>query len=314
MRCVWLIAVLMVPLSLFSQQQLHVSKQQKFPKSVPAGNYSGITPLGNGRYAVVCDKSADGFYVFHIDIDTVALRIRSVAVEGYYESGRPCRDQESVAFVPASNTVFIGGEKDNRVLEYTMAGELTGRQLPLPENIRQASQNYGLESLAYSECSHRFFTVTERPLPGDSLLRILTFDDQLCPGRAYSYRLDSFKSKHGGSTVHGVSALCAVDCNRLLVLERMVHIPRHKLSASADCRIYELRLADDEPEPVKHRLWRVKTRMNLVRQNLANYEGLCVAHQLADGRYVLLLLADSQGQYRGLLRDWFRLVTVRFDT
>ena len=59
-----------VPLSV-SAQLLRANKQQKFPKDIPAGNYSGITPIGNDRYAVVSDKTTDGFYIFHIDIDTI---------------------------------------------------------------------------------------------------------------------------------------------------------------------------------------------------------------------------------------------------
>jgi hypothetical protein len=31
---------------------------------------------------------------------------------------------------------------------------------------------------------------------------------------------------------------------------------------------------------------------------------------LADGRQVLLLVADSQNQYKGLLRDWFRTIVL----
>ena len=38
-------------------QEVRVNKQHKFPKTVPAGNYSGITWLGGDRYAVANDKS-----------------------------------------------------------------------------------------------------------------------------------------------------------------------------------------------------------------------------------------------------------------
>ena len=47
-----------VPLSV-SAQLLRANKQQKFPKDIPVGNYSGITPIGNDRYAVVSDKTTD---------------------------------------------------------------------------------------------------------------------------------------------------------------------------------------------------------------------------------------------------------------
>ena len=65
-----MIVAAMWPLLSFSQQTMEVlieHKQQKFPDAIPAGNYSGITWLGDDRYAVVSDKSADdGFFVFRI--------------------------------------------------------------------------------------------------------------------------------------------------------------------------------------------------------------------------------------------------------
>ena len=84
-----------------------VGRGQSYSKSVPSGNYSGITWLGDDRYAVVSDKSADGFFVFHIDIDTVSGRIRSVENEGFHPSGHPSRDQEGIAWNPYSRTLFI---------------------------------------------------------------------------------------------------------------------------------------------------------------------------------------------------------------
>ena len=46
---------------------LTAQKPQRFHKALPPGNYSGITPLGNGRYAVVSDKSEeDGFFIIAV--------------------------------------------------------------------------------------------------------------------------------------------------------------------------------------------------------------------------------------------------------
>lgn len=301
--------LLVVPLSVFSQTA-KLMRQQKFPKTVPAGNYSGITPLGDDRYAVVCDKSADGFYVLHIDIDTVKMRIRSIENEGYRESGRESRDQEGIASFPHARTLFISGEADNQVLEYTPDGSRTGRRLLMPEAFVRANHNYGLESLTYSTADRCFFTTTERPLDGDSLLRIQAFSDDLQPLGQYLYQLDAVKPKRSGTLLNGVSELCALDDGRLLVLERTLRVPRRKIGAYADCRLYVVR--PDAPGMLmqKRQLCHVRTRMNLWRQNLANYEGLCVAKKLDDGRLILMMVADSQNQYRNLLRDWFRLVVV----
>ena len=55
-----------------AQVEVRKNTQHAFPKSIPAGNYSGIAWLGGDRYAVVSDKSADdGFFVFRIVTDSV---------------------------------------------------------------------------------------------------------------------------------------------------------------------------------------------------------------------------------------------------
>ena len=56
----------MVSLVTVGLSVLTISAQQYFPKEIPAGNYSGICAIGDDRYAVVSDKSAEeGFFVFH---------------------------------------------------------------------------------------------------------------------------------------------------------------------------------------------------------------------------------------------------------
>ena len=62
-----------------AQISVTVNKQMSFGKNVPAGNYSGITGMGNGLYAVVSDKSEyDGYFVFNIDIDSISGEIINV--------------------------------------------------------------------------------------------------------------------------------------------------------------------------------------------------------------------------------------------
>ena len=53
-----------------------------------------------------------------------------------------------------------------------------------------------------------------------------------------------------------------------------------------------------------------RTKVNLTRRNFANYEGICVGPKLSDGRQLLILVCDSQDQYRGVMRDWFRTVIL----
>ena len=276
--------------------------QQKFHKAIPPGNYSGICPLGDNRYAVVSDKSADdGFFVFRIAIDSVRRRITSLTNEGYRTSGQPNRDMEAVCYRPSSRTLFIAGERDNEVYEYTLDGQRTGRRLQMPDRFRNASHNYGIEALCYDSIAHRFFLTTERPLPGDSLLCIQAFDDDLQPAGCFFYKPDAPISR---KYFHGVSELCALADGRLLVLERQLRVPRLKVGAKSVIRIYEV-VVNREAPVEKRLLLEFRTRLSLTSRKFANYEGLC---QPQPG--LLLLVADSQNRYKGILRDWLKVLMI----
>ena len=308
--------------------------RQRFHHELPAGNYSGICALGDGRFAVVDDKAEeDGFYVFRIGIDSVKGRITEVANEGYRSSGLPNRDMEGICYCPSTNTLFISGEADNEVYEYHLDGQRTGRRLAMPPEFRKAGKNYGLEALAYDRRRHLFLTTTEQPLPGDTL-RIQTFGDDLQPRQQYLYRpdLEIENRKSVNSKFHGVSAMCALDDGRLLVMERQIRVPKMKLGARAVTHIYEVVLPDvpapdtrhparpigtlaepdgartpntyDEPPIVeKHLVKEIRTRLTLTSRRFANCEGLC---EPSPG--LLLIVADSQNRFRGVLRDWFILL------
>lgn len=275
-------------------------KPQRFHDALPPGNYSGITPLADDRFAVVSDKSEeDGFFIVRIVIDSIRGRISSLESEGFRSSGLPNRDIEGICFCPSTNTVFISGEQDNEVYEYNLDGQRTGRRLEMPAIFREADPNYGLESLTYDVVRHLFFTTSEHPLRGDSLLRIQSFGDDLKPRCSFFYRPDApISAKH----IHGVSALCATGDGRLLVLERQIRVPRLKLGASTIIRIYEI-TSVEEPWTEKRLVREFRTRLTLTGRRFANYEGLC-----RPAANLLLLVADSQNRYKGFLRDWFLLL------
>lgn len=300
-----------VPLSV-SAQLLKVNKQQKFPRDIPAGNYSGITPIGGNRYAVVSDKTDDGFYIFHIDIDTIKGRILSVSNEGFFSSGRSSRDQEGIAWNPRSQTFFISGEADNRIFEYSLDGRQTGRQLQVPSTFGRLSHNYGLESLCYDAEAHRYYTINERPANGDSLLWLTAFDDDGQLTRLYSYAIDQVPAKRNGVQVNGVSELCAIGNGQLLVLERTLRVAPLKIGSYVECRLYLVR-PSTEPLLIKTHLCTFRTKINLLRRNFANYEGMCVARHLSDGSIILLLVADSQNRSHGILRDWLKTLIIRIN-
>ena len=277
--------------------------QQHFPKVIPSGNYSGICYLGNNRFAVVDDKaSEDGFYVFGFTVDTLKGRLTKAENMGYRSSGHSNRDMEGICFRPSTQTIFISGEADGEVFEYALDGTRTGKRLQMPAIFRKAYRNYGIEALTYDTLSHQFFLTTERPLKGETELRIQSFNDDLQPLHQYSYRPDPPISR---KYFHGVAALCAMGDGRLLVLERQVRVPRLKLDAHTLIRIYEVRPSADDGYLEKKLLKEFHTTLTLTSRKFANYEGLC-----AWSPHWLILVADSQQQYKKVLRDWFLLLKM----
>ncbi|WP_253952371.1 esterase-like activity of phytase family protein [Xylanibacter muris] len=311
--------------------------QRSFSSSVPAGNYSGITPLGGNLYAVVSDKSPhDGFFVFDIAVDSVTGKLKSVGDRGFVYAlahngdTLPNRDQEGIVYLPHSNTLFISGEKDNRILEYRLDGSVTGRSLAVPPVYSGAGSDYGFESLTYDSCNRCFWTVTESTLPVDgsratpqnpvrNRLRLQCFNDSLQPcGWCYYEMEPPLAKKRPSMYAMGVSELCALGDGRMLVLEREIFVSKRKLGSFVNCRLFVvspysvLQAQDSSVKAVsKKELVSFRTRISLTGLSFANYEGMCLGPLLADGSRVIILLSDSQNRYKGVLRDWFKTIVVR---
>lgn len=299
---------------------------------VGTANFSGIAPLGAGRFAVVSDKEPqDGFFVFRIDQDPQTGQVDSVSVEGFYGNpqaevdarGLSVRDCEGVAYHPGRGTVFIAGEGDQQVLEYDLNGVPTGRGLAVPAQFGpdKIQPNGGFEGLAYNPQTHRFWAATENALRADASplsgraamqygrLRLLCFDDNLQPVGQYAYRVDSAElSAQGAYYAYGISSLCALPDGRLVVLERELSVPSGYLGARCVCKLYavrpaegqtvsadaDLRLLPPERFLAKQHLLTLSSRIALLHIDFANYEAVCPGLVLADGRQTLLLLNDSQ--------------------
>ena len=205
MRKIW-IAFILAPMMLMAQE-VTVLKQRKFPKTVSAGNYSGITWLGGSRYAVANDKSPTaGFYLMTIQTDSISGELLSVSEDSFLTSGQPNRDEEGICYVPQTQTVFLSGEKDLEILEYNLQGQLTGRKLNIPEIFKTAYSNRGFEALTYQQKTHRFWTTSENTLQADgekptidnkikNHLRFQSFGDDLQPKEQYWYVTDSAIAK-----------------------------------------------------------------------------------------------------------------------
>lgn len=318
---------------------------------IGSAQFSGITPIGSGRYALVSDKEpTDGFYVISITQDEQTGEITDARLEGFKgnptptldDKGLSVRDCEGVAWFPVAGTLFISGEGDQAILEYALDGTPTGRRLAVPTIMAtdKINPNYGFEALAYTSTHHLFYTVTESMLRADgtaagplspgsaNLLRLQTFGDDLQPRSAYAYRMDRGRNAKFGTTyVYGVSEVLPLPDGRLLVMEREANIPRGGIGAECVCKIFETRPSEgwtidsstslQQLDPnrflVKRLLYAITTRMNLLQQNFANYEGMCLGRRLADGRQTILLVSDSQGGYgRGPvhLKDYVRVLIV----
>ena len=302
-----------------------LTKQRCFPKSIPAGNYSGITWLGDSSYAVVDDKSPTaGFSLMTIHIDSISGKILHAQIDTFLTSGQKNRDEEDICYLSHTRTLFISGEAGNAILEYQLDGTLTGRQLEVPDIFLTARPNGGFEALTYNAKTQRFWTTSEFSLPDDgslptiqnkipNRLRLQSFNEQLQPAEQYWYNTDSSVTmKQKGQSVLGVSALAALDDGRLLVLEREVYTAPKKIGSFVQVKVYEVNPRQHSVVTLlpKQLVSSFRTRMNLTARSFANYEGMCVGPRLADGRQVIVLIADSQNQYRGYLRDWLRTIIL----
>ena len=316
--------LLLAPLTLMAQEAM-LHKQRAFPKTVSAGNYSGIAWLGGSTYAIANDKSPTaGFYLMTIETDSLTGDLLTVSEDTFLTSGLPNRDEEGICYMPQTQTVFVSGEADQEILEYNLQGQLTGRKLMIPDVFKTAYSNGGFEALTYQEKTHRFWTTTEFTLKADgqkptidrkikNRLRLQSFGDDLQPKEQYWYETDSAVTrKHKGRSILGVSGLAALEDGRIVVLEREMYFPKKQIGSYDLVRLYVVDPSQQQPGEMleKTLLTTFRTKVNLTRRSFANYEGICVGPKLADGRQLLILVCDSQNQYRGVMKDWFRTVVL----
>ena len=315
-------------------QQVMVHEQVSFPELIPAGGYSGITWLGDDRYAVVSDNTAsDGFFLFRIQTDSLG-RIVHASNEGFRGDTPGARDAEGIAWCPTRGTVFVSGEADHKVVELSIDGTPTGKCLQLPAWLVEGmSRKYGLEALTYNAHTHTFWTVSESTLCDDGLqatpqngvanrLRLMAFDDSLSFVAQYFYEMDAPETEDAADRyAMGVSALAALDDGRILVLEREFNVLPTKIGSTVQCKIYSITPRPDDRlcgnaslkdhKPLQKQLvaeW--TTAVGLLDFSIANYEGMCLGPRLHDGCQVVVLIADSQNQYAGILTDWLKTIII----
>lgn len=333
-----------------SAQEMMELKQVKMSKwKIGTGQFSGITSLGDNRYAVVSDKEpTDGFFLFRIDQNATTGEVESVYLENFYGNPSPrldaygvsMRDTEGIAYFPPAQTLFISGEGDQQILEYSLEGVPTGRGLLVPPLYETPNIvfNYGFEALSYSNEQQRFWTITESTLKSDgvvagpeypggvNLLRLQSFTDDLLPAAQYAYRMDvGKKDDFGKYYCFGVPSVVALPEGGVLVLERELDIPKGYMSAQVICKIFlvhpnegwqidsttDLKQLDTNQFLYKKLVAHFTTQLHPFKNTFANYEGMCLGRTLDDGRRTLLLLNDSQsgagwGPYR--MQDYIKVL------
>ena len=319
---------------------------------VGTAQFSGIVPMGNNVYAVVSDKEpTDGFFKMRIEINNLTGTVWGVGEVEFLgnpsptrdASGNTTRDCEDVVFQPSTGTIFISGEGDQQVLEYSPDGTPTGRALAVPSIFATNCiyPNMGFEALAFHEETSTFYTMTEGPLKKDgtpvgaanpngrNLLRLQSYSSDLSAAEQYAYRSEGAEiTKRGTTYTFGVSAMTALTDGRLLVMERELNVPQGHVGATCIVRIFrvdprhatpiahdtDLSSLPDDAFLNKTEVFRHTTRFNLTTQTFANYEGMCLGTPLADGTPTLLLISDSQGGYGNSLfrlKDYLLILALR---
>ena len=350
--------------------------QKAFPKTVAAGNYSGIAHLYDDIYAVVSDKSDSALYFnFRIQVNPKTGELEQVENLGFTErtdgtlnDGKFWQGQEKgfdhEAIVKVSDsTLVIASEGYCRLKEYPILptsadAAKVGYQQNLWESRWPSSEfypNYNFESLAFDSVRQYLWTIPESTLRKDgqpatpqnglaNQLRLMRLDwgkmkenrnkeeysEQVSSKKdsrymtPYAYQMDQ-PSTHKKADIYvmGVSELCALPDGQLLVLEREAFIPKIKIGAFCKCKLYLINplnseefsmkenFSSDTPFLKKRLLAEWKTGLSLSKRSFANYEGMCLGPKLEDGSQVIILLSDSQDQYAGVLKDWFKTIVIR---
>lgn len=220
-------------------------------RDLPITGLSGITWLGDDRYAAIMDNS-DRLLLMRLSLTdsgrperATDLEIRVLGTAFDYEDLAPC--PEPLAERIARRRRGRGETVPARILlaceETTPAiraidqadGSLLGL-VPIPEIMGTSRPNRGLESLAIAPDGGCIWTATEEAVPADGsgatggggtvarIARIAVPDAAGARRSAqFAYAVDpphAFARVFAGHSLSGVVALVAIDEDRLLVLER----------------------------------------------------------------------------------------------
>ncbi|MFM1903487.1 MAG: hypothetical protein RLZZ440_1387 [Planctomycetota bacterium] len=295
---------------------------------LPVTGLSGVTWLGDDRYAAVMDNS-DRLLFFRLEVSPAGEPQAATDLEILVLGER--HDYEDVAACPprlldriAEKRRARGGHVPTDCLlvceEQTPAiraididtGALLG-VVPIPPIAKTRRHNRGLESLAVDPDGSHIWTATEEAVPADGppataasgtvvrLMRIAIPGAESASGEAqFAYPVDPphrFVRVFTGEPLSGVTALVALDRGRLLVLERAAG-PGLPPFVSSIYLVETVVAPDvtDVPDGIA-----VRGELHIAKTPLwqdalgCNIEGLCLGPSLPDGGRLLVAVADNGG-------------------
>jgi hypothetical protein len=290
---------------------------------------SGVVWLGADRFAAVMDNS-DRLLVFALTWSPTGepngisgLRIVTLGEQHDYEDVAPCppllarriADRHRARGDRVPTSILLVCEEDTPAIRAVDAdsGQLLGI-VPLPASFAGRRPNRGPESLAVDPDGRVIWTALEEALPADGpasgerrgtvvrIARIAVPDaDGAPPDAQFAYRVaapHAFLRIFAGEPLAGLVALVALGDGRLLALERAAapglppfksRITLIETSAAGDISDLAADLADLSDRHL--------TRTSLWEDALGcNLEGLCLGPRLADGRRLLVGVADNGGR------------------
>ena len=245
----------------------HVLPQQALQQwHIPAGNYSGITPLGQHYYAVVSDKAPGlGYFVWHIQQDSLTGLVQRVTNCGFRSLLPPASfphsstsssvstastDVEDIVFDAARGVLWVADEGTQTVTGYDTLTQQSVSALAIPSYFSKDSiyENLGFEALTYHPRVQMWCSTSESPLRCDAghrpenllstaplNLRLTFWDNTYKPIGFLPYQMAAAQlSQQARYYLHGIPALCLLSNGALLVMERELSVPRFYVGASTN--------------------------------------------------------------------------------
>ena len=313
-------------------------------------NYSERMPDGSDVFApdsyALCEDSGGRVHWATIGLDLESGAVTSAV---FRASWRPIgisasADLEGIAHKRRTNrrcALFLSDEGADHIYRRRLSPRgdhdagASIMSAPLPDPLKSPRRNKGVEAMCLSPDENTLWVANEDSLPEDgpvsstangSRVRLYALDvsDRQWPPadpRWWYYPLDAPAGSpfpHLPDPFNGLAELCALPDGRLLALERSYGVrtrspddPRASLITISIYLVDPLaaaRTAAAERPPVlaKTLLWRGLT-------GRANYEGMTLGPELADGSRALLLVSDGDVTRKGAFAfPWSkRLLSLR---